>query len=146
METKPPQHQRFANTSNTSTAVTGNLSAAASASPRRKEQDEWQNQLWRNSRKKVLWYDSSNSLSATTKFVFDCPIFLLALLTTITQSISVIDNPQFRELLRFYAQGHAVDCEPPGRTCLTESIMKAWKNERDEFHQEMKVRWTCPPC
>jgi len=103
METKPPQHQRFANTSNTSIAVNGNLSAVASASPR-KEQDEWWSQLWRNSREKVLWYDSSNLLSAMTKFVFDYPIFLLVLLTKIIQSISVIDNPRFRELLRFY--GH----------------------------------------
>jgi hypothetical protein len=62
----------------------------------------------------------------------------------ITQSINVIENPHFHELLLYFGQGHVTDDEIPGRTCLTENIIKAWKRERDEFYQEMKVRRS--PC
>jgi len=55
------------------------------------------------------------------------------------QSINVIENPHFRNLLLFLAQGRVLDDEIPGRTCLTESILKAWKTEREVFYQEMKV-------
>lgn len=52
----------------------------------------------------------------------------------------MIDNPHFRELLLYLGQGHVTDDEIPKRTYLTQSIIKAWKDEREQFHQEMKVR------
>jgi len=60
----------------------------------------------------------------------------------IMQSINVIDNPHFRELLLYLGQGCITDGEIPGRTHLTQSIMQAWREEREQFHQEMKVCWT----
>lgn len=57
------------------------------------------------------------------------------------QSINVIDNPHFRELLLYLGQGRIMDGEIPGRTLLTQSIMGAWREEREQFHQEMKVGW-----
>jgi hypothetical protein len=52
----------------------------------------------------------------------------------------VIDNSHFRELLRYVGQDNITDIDIPGWTYLAESIMKAWKEEQEEFHQEMKVR------
>ena len=52
----------------------------------------------------------------------------------------MIDNPHFRELLLYLGQGHVTDDEIPRRTSLTASIIEAWKAEREEFYQEMKVR------
>ena len=51
----------------------------------------------------------------------------------------MIDNSHFRELLRYIGQGNITDNDIPGRTYLAEGIIKAWKAEREEFYQEMKV-------
>jgi len=74
-----------------------------------------------------------------TRFVFNHSRFLLASYK-FTQSINVIENSHFRELLLYLGQGHVTDDEIPGRTYLTESIIKAWKRERELFYQEMEVR------
>lgn len=55
------------------------------------------------------------------------------------QSINVVENPHFRELLLYLAQGKCTDEEIPRRTALTSSIIEAWMDERERFYQEMKV-------
>ena len=62
------------------------------------------------------------------------------------QSINVIESPHFRELLVYYSHGRITEDEIPGRTCMTEDIMKAWKEEQDKFSKEMNVRQTYPIC
>ena len=83
--------------------------------------------------------DSRSSSWVTTRFVFNCSQLLPAS-CQVVQSINIIENSHFRELLLYLGQGHVTDDEIPGQTCLTESIIKAWKQEREQFHQEMKVR------
>lgn len=66
-------------------------------------------------------------------------LIFLALLTGL-QSIYVIDNPYFRDLLLYLGQGQISEDDIPKRTYLTESIIKAWKKDQGQFHEEMKVR------
>lgn len=55
------------------------------------------------------------------------------------QSINLVESPIFRRFVVFLCQGRIGDEVIPGRTCLTESIIKAWKKEQDLFYEEMKV-------
>jgi len=146
MESRPLQPRRFATTSNANTATTGNLNAAASVLSIREKRHERRNQAWSNSHERVLYYGSRSSLSAMMRFVPNCPLFLLIFTYKIVQSINIVDNPEFRELLLYFGQGRVTNSEIPARTCLTGSIIKTWKDERDQFHQEMKVCWTCLLC
>ena len=145
METRPPQHQHFASTSNMSILSSGNPNAATSKFPGGVAQQSIRLvQVWKSSHEKVLWCDSGNSLSAMTR---SAPFYCFFHSThPITQSINVIENPHFRELLLFLAQGRVTDDEIPGRTCMTESILKTWKTEREAFYQEMKVCQVCSLC
>jgi len=90
-------------------------------------------------RERVSCCTSRNLLPVMTRFAFDHPNFSCAAHQT-TQSINVVESPRFRKLLLYFGQGRATDDEIPKRTHLTEGIIQAWKKEREDFHQEMKVR------
>ena len=60
----------------------------------------------------------------------------------IIQSINVVENPHFHELLWYIGQGNVTEDKIPGWTSVTRSIIMAWKGEQEELYQEMKVCWT----
>ena len=64
------------------------------------------------------------------------------------QSINVVESPHFRDILLYIGQGGVtlLNNEIPGRTCLKESIIKTWRQERELFYEEMKVSYVCLLC
>lgn len=55
------------------------------------------------------------------------------------QSINLVDNPNFRELLIYIGGGTCAEEDVPHRTKFTSEIIEAWKQERKVFADEMKV-------
>lgn len=61
------------------------------------------------------------------------------LLNNLCQSINVVDDPDFRELLTYISGGACAEEDIPHRTTLTKDIIEAWKQERKVFANDMKV-------
>ena len=58
------------------------------------------------------------------------------------QSINVVDDPNFRELLTYAGGGaRCVEEDIPHWKKFTNDIIEAWKQERKVFAGEMEVRW-----
>ena len=60
------------------------------------------------------------------------------------QSINVVNNPDFRDLLLYTGHGICTEDDIPHQTKLTDSIIEAWKQERKEFVNNMKVHPIMP--
>ena len=64
---------------------------------------------------------------------------------TKSQSLNLVENPIFRELLIYVGGGKCTEEDIPHRTKLTAEIIEAWKEERRQFSNEMKVCLICVP-
>ena len=51
----------------------------------------------------------------------------------------MVENPNFRELLVYIGGGTCTEEDIPHRTKFTNNIIKAWKEERKSFSDDMKV-------
>ena len=75
-----------------------------------------------------------------TRYIYYCHSCQDIITDTLTfQSINVIEDPNFRDLVLFLGRGAYAEEDIPHRTKLTEEIIKAWKEERKQFSAEMKV-------
>lgn len=67
--------------------------------------------------------------------------FNINLLTTTCyeQAFNVVENKDFREMLRFASFGHMLDSDIPHRQKLKELILRAYHTNHDKLKRELQV-------